>query len=291
MKPFVLAIVLMLGTATYAAPAKVLLLPFEAVGDATKPWVAKAVQQNLVAELSRVNSVTPATVDTGAADLNAALNAADKEKADFVVFGSYQAVDNELRITGQVVDVGKKQAVAGLKSTGSLRDLFGMEDVIATQVKRALPQPLVEAGPDMLKQPAAAQPPAEGEAPQQPAADAAANLDQRARELQDAIDRALDRIRYATPPDYGGAYYPPYDYGYGGYGYGYGVYAPIYYYPYFNRFHHRVIHHGPHSGVGVHGNFHGQNFNFHGQNVAGGFRAGNFASFGRMSASFGRMSR
>src|SRR4051794_35648989 len=110
MKRLIALIVLMLGTTVYAAaPARVLLLPFESVGDSPKPWVAKALQQNLVAELSRFSSVTPVTGDATAADLKDAVKLAETSKADYVVFGSYQAVEGDLRITGQVVDTLKKE--------------------------------------------------------------------------------------------------------------------------------------------------------------------------------------
>ena len=149
-------LVLMLGTpALAAAPARVLVLPFDAVGDSAKPWIAKALQQNLSAELSRLSSVQHLTGEHPAADVDAAVKAAADAKADYVVFGSYQTVENDLRLTGQVVDVAKKEPVAGLKATGSMRDLFGLEDVIANQVKRSLPQPVAQAGPDMLQQPPA----------------------------------------------------------------------------------------------------------------------------------------
>src|SRR2546423_7418253 len=109
----VFAVLLMGNVAQAAGQAKVLLLPFDSVGPAEKQWVAKAVQQNLLAELSRINSVQAVPSDKTATDLETALKAANEAQADFVVFGSYQAVEGDLRITGQVVDVSKKQAVAG----------------------------------------------------------------------------------------------------------------------------------------------------------------------------------
>jgi TolB-like protein len=108
MKRLIAAITLLMGTTAFAAaPAKVLLLPFDPVGDGAKPWIAKAVQQNLIAELSRVNSVTPATGEAGVANLNAAVTLGENAKADYVVYGTYQTVEGDLRITGQVVDVSK----------------------------------------------------------------------------------------------------------------------------------------------------------------------------------------
>ena len=126
MKRLVFLSLVLMGTfAMAAAPAKVLLVPFDSVGPVDKDWVSKALQQNLLAELSRVNSVQAVTQERPAKGMDDALKAASAASADYVVFGSYQAVEGDLRITGQVVDVNKKQAIAGLKSTCAHRDLFG----------------------------------------------------------------------------------------------------------------------------------------------------------------------
>jgi TolB-like protein len=192
MKRLIFLSMMLMGTVAMAAgPAKVLLVPFDSVGPVEKEWVAKALQQNLIAVLRRVNSFQRVTCAGGVGGLEAALTAGGDGGADYVVFGSYQAVEGDLRITGQVVEVSKRQAVAGLKSTGSQRDLFGMEDVISNQVKRALPQPVAVAKPEMLQQPPAAPPAIEPNGP------VVMDLNERARELENQIDRAMDRIRYS----------------------------------------------------------------------------------------------
>jgi TolB-like protein len=269
-----------------AAPAKVLLLPFDSVGPADKAWVAKAIQQNLVAELGRVNSVQAVTADQPAKDLDAALKVASGAAADFVVFGAFQAVDGDLRITGQVIDVAKKQTVAGLKATGPQRDLFGMEDTIAAQLKKALPAAVEVAGPEMLKQPVAPQPPADAPIPGLDQRDPLP-INQRAKQLEDEIDRAIQRLRNA--PAFGGPdYYPPQNYFYSG------VYSPYYYgYPIYYTYGNHCYYPCYNKGGGA--SFSG---NFRGNNVAGGFAVGgasggfvtgirpqtaNYANFGRMS--------
>jgi TolB-like protein len=273
MKRLTFIVLMLMGTFAWAnAPAKVLLLPFESVGPVEKDWVAKALQQNLVAELARVNSVQAVTGDHPASAMDAALKAAGEANADYVVFGSYQSVDGDLRMTGQVIDVSKKQAVAGLKTTGSQRDLFGMEDVIAHQIKRALPQPVAEAHPEMLQQPPAAPPAIE---PNGPVVINDANL--RAQELQDQIDRAIDRIRYA-PPDY-------YDYYPSSYGY-YPYYSSVYYVPVFGGHRHHD-HHTWGGGTSISGSYHSEHFNgnFRIGGGSGGHNhaapTGNFVSSGR----------
>ena len=272
MKRLILLSMLMTGTFVWAgAPAKVLLIPFNSVWPAEKDWVAKALQQNLVAELSRVNSVQAVTQDGTVDGMDNALKAAATANADFVVFGSYQAVDGDLRMTGQVVDVSKKQAITGLKSTGTQRDLFGMEDVISNQVRRALPQPVAEAKPEMLQQPPAAPPAIEESGP------VVMDANRKAMELQDQIDRAIDRLRYAE--SYAGdCYYPPnyYNSGY------YTPYYPVYVFPVIRNFHHHHDFHG-HS---ISGSFHGSHF-------SGNFRVGggNFSHNGARSMPTGNFVR
>jgi TolB-like protein len=291
MKRLIAVIMLMMGTSVYAgAPARVLLLPFESVGESAKPWVAKALQQNLVAELSRFGSVTPVTGEGTAADLNGALKLAEKAKADYVVFGSYQAVEGDLRITGQVVETSKKESVAGLKATGNARDLFGLEDVIANQVKRSLPQPVVTMDSDLLKQPVAPAPePAGAQAPPTVA------LEDRVRELQAELDRAIGQMNYPPPPAYAGDYYDAYP---GNYAYS-GYYAPYVYYtvPVFSNGFHRGGHHFHHgggswNGGGWHG---GGNFNSASGGVVGSQPVGGPVGYGVPRGSqyvnYGRMSR
>jgi hypothetical protein len=155
-----------------------------------------------------------------------------------------------------------------LKATGAQRDLFGMEDLIAHQVKRALPQPVVaDAGPEMLKQPVP--PPAV-----EPSGPVVMGPDQ-ARQLEEQIERAVDRVRYspfygADPYYYSSGYYSPFYYYYPAYGYGYHRhYRP-------NWGHH-------HSG-GFHGNVGGVGGGAtvsDGRNY--GIPTGNYMNFGRMT--------
>lgn len=282
MKCVISILTLAWGVAVYGAPpAKVLVLPFDVAGPTEKPWIAKAVQQNLMAELSRLNSVQPVTGATAAKDQDAALKAAQEAGADFVVQGTYQAVDSDLRLTGQVLDVAKKQAVAGLKSTGSLRDLFGLEDVIASQVKRALPQPVAEAKPEMLQQPKPEAPVLEPNGP------IVMDPGSRLREIENRLDQAIDRLKYAPPYEYERPYY------YSSYPYYYGSYYsyPIYTFP-ICRPSHGHGGHGHHGGRPGGGGTIGRSpIGGPNQGVVGrsaGSRAGtavmgNYANFGRMS--------
>jgi hypothetical protein len=103
---------------------------------------------------------------------------------------------------------------------------------------------VAEAKPEMLQQPPADPPVI------QPNGPVVMDLNQKARELQDQIDRAIDRIRYTA--DYADDYYPS-SYYYSGY------YPSVYYYPYpvYVRHHH---HFRSHPGTSFSGSYHSGNF-------------------------------
>jgi TolB-like protein len=134
---------------------RVLVMPFEELADApARAWVGKAMQQSLVAELTRsglVSVLTPADDAAPATDAAAAAKAARDVQAPLVIIGSYQLVGDELRVTGQMLESINGEPIAGIKATGTLRDLFGIQDMIGNQVRRDLQvilQPTPVAGTD-----------------------------------------------------------------------------------------------------------------------------------------------
>lgn len=125
--------------ANQQAPS-VLVLPFASLNDdAQREWISRAIQQNFVAELGDVNAVrliAPASAPKNAppVDLQGALQAARDARATLVVFGNYQVVDQDVRVTGQVVDGQSGQIVGNVKATGRMAELFAIEDSLADQV-------------------------------------------------------------------------------------------------------------------------------------------------------------
>src|SRR5437016_4802314 len=111
--PAILAAVLISAGVAFAeqattAPATgstALVLQFEPIGTtANEQFIAKALQQGVVAELSRASLQVSAS-DKSALANDAALQAGRQAQARYVVNGSYQVVNNEVRIAGQVLDV------------------------------------------------------------------------------------------------------------------------------------------------------------------------------------------
>jgi TolB-like protein len=127
--------------------SSVLVLPFAPVAGASD-WIGKGIQEDLATELvrqSRLNVLTPS-------DAQAVSDAADASKigrdrgASLVAFGTYQVLDTDVRINGQLVDASTGKQIAALTATGPRRDLFHMEDLLAYQAVAALPPASVKPG-------------------------------------------------------------------------------------------------------------------------------------------------
>jgi TolB-like protein len=114
---------------------KILVMPFVAVNpNDTNPWVGKSVQQSLVADLTAAAPDRILSTDKTAPTAEDALKIARDLGARFLVAGGFFSSGNELRITGQVLDVETGQPLVGLKVTGESGQVFHMEDALANQV-------------------------------------------------------------------------------------------------------------------------------------------------------------
>jgi TolB-like protein len=132
------------GSPSGVSPAdKVIVLPIESP-DGTYKWVGKAIQQDMLVDLTQMTRAQVAAPSgPPAADADAALRAARDAGAAYVVFGTVQNAGAQLRVIGQVLDVASGKSVANLKATAPADDLFPIEDALAMQVARALPQNLM----------------------------------------------------------------------------------------------------------------------------------------------------
>ncbi len=199
-----------------SGPVRVLVFPFEPAGNpGTYDWVGRGIQQSLLADLSNSSSakvVFPATQPTqGPVD---PIAIAQQSGANLVVIGTFQIVDNQVRVTGQVFDVASSQNIGGLKVTGPIADLFKLEDSLNDQVTHFLPN-----SPSSAAAPASAQP------------------DQVALTPSSTtyVQQAAPSVTYIYPSGYpySSYYYPAYSYvGWPVYGFGFSSYYPRGYYHY-----------------------------------------------------------
>ena len=89
-------------------------------------------------DLARVRNFHAIEAEKVAPDQAAALEAGKAEGAGRVVWGTVQRVEGRIRITGQVLDVDRGESAGQFKLTGSFRELFELQDLLAEQVRRRL---------------------------------------------------------------------------------------------------------------------------------------------------------
>ena len=214
-----------------AVGSRVVVLPFTEVSPdqqaaAQQPdWINRALVQSVSDDVSALKGVTVVKNISGATT--------QPSNVDYVVSGTIQRVNGDLRVTGRVEDTASHQVIGGFKATGSERDLFAIEDAIAAQLKPILsPQSAT---------PAVAQPPTTAVANNnpfgQPGRGQFEGSDlQRALEERDFLRRLEERnalrnqatipdytyTQPVYPVDYGYSYNPYNYYGYPYYGWGYG---------------------------------------------------------------------
>lgn len=124
---------------TQPAPQpQVMVFAFTSTGQKTEPWIAKAIEGNLIAELARGGSLQPDVAPVSESQTTDAVGQAREHGADYVIVGSYQTIDDELRATGEVIATADGRVLGGLTATGAMRDLFNIEDTLALQAKRLL---------------------------------------------------------------------------------------------------------------------------------------------------------
>ena len=118
----------------------VYLTPFTPLGtDNALDWAGKAVQQNLLTDLARAR-LHPLASDNTIPNAADAQSAAKNAGAKYLISGTYQVADQQVRFNGQMIDVASGTVIGGISTTGPIRDLFKMEDALSTQAIQQLTQ-------------------------------------------------------------------------------------------------------------------------------------------------------
>lgn len=250
---------------TRPTDARILVLPFTALNAGeNQAWLGRSIQQSILADLTTAAPGRLMSIDAEASDTASAAEAGRKAGAAYVVQGSFTTMPGasgaaEIRLLGQVIEVGSGRPVTGFKATGPYNDIFRLEDQVANQVRSRLAAAGVLAAPPVITLSAPPRVPEEVAAP--PQVNAYYQEYGSAPQAYPAgSDNAYYNYYYANP-------YPAYTgYGYGGPVVGLGFGTSFFFgsfYPHGSRFggfdHDRFgVHHGHGAGFGGHsGGSHG----------------------------------
>ena len=126
---------------------RIAILPFENIsGASADAWIGAGIAETLAADLhgetgfdligqalvSDVVGETDFEADAWAA--GAGLEVGRRLGARWVIRGAYQRIGDQLRLTGQLVDVTTGEVASSAKVDGDIDDLFALQDRFATEL-------------------------------------------------------------------------------------------------------------------------------------------------------------
>lgn len=129
-------LILVLSAGVARATDRIVVGPWSAVdGSPQVTWMNAGIQQTLVADLSRPGQTDAVLLKPGNGD---PLIIAAGQDGRWLVTGKYQVIDAQVRLTGQVIDLSTGQAIGGLKTTGTERDIFSLQDELSRQTQNII---------------------------------------------------------------------------------------------------------------------------------------------------------
>lgn len=120
----------------------VAVLPFENLGaDPEQDYFANGITADLITDLSRIKALS--VIALGAVfgyegGIGGARQISRDMNLDYVVVGRVQRLGNRLRINVQLIEASGERALWGERYSGSMTDLFDVQDRIASDVISAL---------------------------------------------------------------------------------------------------------------------------------------------------------
>jgi len=109
----------------------VAVMPFDVLGDGSRAWVGKALQEGLVSDFQQRGFQA----------------VAGSNQADYIVTGTVQLVDDQMRITGRIATSSDDKTVGRFHNDGTLRDLFSIEDSLSSKGERLMRPQATNAAP------------------------------------------------------------------------------------------------------------------------------------------------
>jgi TolB-like protein len=199
-----------------------LVLPFQTVdGRLGDQWIARSIQQSILSDLMTSGPMPVSTAPSPAADpADAGRRAGARYVIDSLIHLNPAEGETAIRVTGQVISTETGQPIAAVKATGTLDNLFALEDDLGAQFRRRLNQVIGKPTPPAAEAP-----------PEIPFSGPVTSSPQQRYPWYDygaphnVPPDAMERYYYQVPfpngfPYYdSGAAYPPYSYYPGNYGY------------------------------------------------------------------------
>jgi TolB-like protein len=125
------------GDTAAAGKPTIAVMPFDVLGDTSRVWLGKAFQEGLSGNFQQSGMQTSDTAPG----------------ADFVVTGSVQVVGDQMRVAGKISNAAGNQVIGRFRSDGPVRDLFDIEDAMASKAERLVKPSSARAGPAPAIQP------------------------------------------------------------------------------------------------------------------------------------------
>ncbi len=147
-----LAVVFLLFFSFPAFSKNIAVLPFTNIsGEKEKNWVGAGFSESLTTKLANVKSLNMIERQqlmkildelkfqmAGYVDEKTAVKVGKMYGADVIVFGSFQIMGDNLRVSARFVDVETGKIIKTAEATGNLKDIFSLQDEIAFQLMSAI---------------------------------------------------------------------------------------------------------------------------------------------------------
>jgi TolB-like protein len=137
----------------------VLVLPLESIATESEhdaDAVTRAINRSVSVNLSRARDMRVIEGKEPAPDRDTALDLGRVNQAGLVVWGNVQYAAGRVRIDSEVLGVEKRETIGHFKLTGTLPELFELEDELAEKLRRHLApakktdeQPAADAPPEV----------------------------------------------------------------------------------------------------------------------------------------------
>jgi TolB-like protein len=140
---------------------RVLVIPFTTLNvPDSQQWIAKGVQENLVADFGRSGTFSPVAFQGQVIveDNATAVRLARQASANYAIRGAAQIVGDTVRLTAQLIDVKNGDTISTGSVTGSPNDLLRLEDELSAQLRGVSGATATATGPAAPVAPVAAAP-------------------------------------------------------------------------------------------------------------------------------------